>query len=440
MFEFKIIVKSKNSRARVGEFQIPHGKLLTPELAFVATEGEIKAIPKEILPKLPVNLIIVNTFHLWVKNIVDRFSQSQLLHLKGDRDITMTIHNYANSQKPIMSDSGGFQVFSLGFSKVHRVGKIAKIFPGEKIQADDKNNPLGITDEGVTFTYNDQKVILTPELSIQLQQQIGADIIFAFDECTSPLNSHTYTKKAMERTHRWLERCLKENQNYNLKFKHAMGVEKKGFLTARRSGDIHRLSSTGGNEFETGSIANQALFAVVQGGYFEDLRKKSAKFMGKQNVPGFGIGGTLGRSKVDMHKVIDWMIPYLPEEKPRHLLGIGQVRDIFEAVERGVDLFDCVIPTREARHKVLYTKHGRINIKKFRNVNEVLEKGCFCLACKEKLTYRQLIQLFQLHDPRAFFFATVHNIQFYADLMRKIREAIDLKKFSDLKEKIFKSY
>ncbi len=401
MFEFKILAKDPKSKARVGEFETPHGKLLTPEFAFVATEGELKSIPKDILPQLPVNLTIVNTFHLWVKKILSNFKN---------------IHDYANFQKPIMSDSGGFQVFSLGFGKAHGVGKIASIFPDENkkekglLVLRDHDNLLHITEEGVMFNYDKKWFMFTPEMSIEIQKQIGSDIIFAFDECTSPLNSYEYTKKALERTHQWLIRCINEYQLHH---------------------DRDRVGHI---------LKKQALFGIVQGGYFEDLRKKSAKLVGRQDVPGFGIGGTLGRSKEDMHKVIEWTISYLPDEKPRHLFGIGQVRDIFESVERGVDLFDCVIPTREARHRVLYTKKGRINLEKMKNSPDIIDKDCTCLTCSQSVKFDQLTQLFKLKDPRAFLFATVHNIQFYADLMKKIREAIDLKKFFDLKEKLLKHY
>ncbi|MBI4008857.1 tRNA-guanine transglycosylase, partial [Candidatus Roizmanbacteria bacterium] len=414
MFEFNILAKDKKTKARGGEFNTPHGKLLTPELAFVATEGELKSIPKEILPKLPVNLIIVNTFHLWTKQI---------------RPIRLIspIHDFANFQKPIMSDSGGFQVFSMGFSKIHRVGKVANIFPGEQTSYGDKNNLLVITEKGVTFPFNGKKITLTPKKSIELQKKIGADIIFAFDECTSPLNSYEYTKKALGRTHEWLKRCLTELKKAKIPF-------------LRQSPGPYLLGEAVEKNGIELSYNPQALFGIVQGGYFEDLRKESAQFVGNQDVSGFGIGGSLGRTKEDVFRVLEWTIPLLPEEKPRHLLGIGQVRDIFESVQRGVDLFDCVIPTREARHRVLYTKKGRINIKKMRNVNEVLEKHCKCLTCIQSVKYDQLAQLFQLKDPRGFFFATVHNIQFYADLMKKIREAIQQGKFSELKEKVLLFY
>ncbi len=470
MFEFKILARDK--KARAGEFKTPHGKLLTPELAFVATEGKIKSIPNEILPKLPVNLIIVNTFHLWVKKILDNFEvrnpksetnpnnknakSLKKLDLKNSKiasnfDIRISdlqnIHDYSNFQKPIMSDSGGFQVFSLGFGKLHGVGKMTNIFPlsvrhperNERSEWSegshyDLNNLVKITNKGVEFIFNDRKLLLTPKKSIQLQQKIGADIIFAFDECTSPLNSYEYTKKAMERTHKWLLRCLKQLDYQNQKpedtffelLKSPKSLEGKFFKAKKTVSRVLKSSP--------------ALFGIVQGGYFEDLRKASAKFVGKQNVAGFGIGGTLGRSKKDMHNILEWTIPLLPDEKPRHLLGIGQVIDIFESVERGVDLFDCVIPTREARHKVLYTKKGKINLRKMKNVAEVIDKDCRCQVCSNNITMQQLFQLFSLRDPRAFFFSTIHNIQFYSDLMKKIRESIQINRFAQLKEDLLKYY
>jgi len=417
MFNFQIIKKSPKNKARTGIFVTPHGPIETPQLAFVATEGEIKCLPKDRLPYLPVNLIIVNTFHIWVKNILQKIGQK-------------TIHHYANFKKPIMSDSGGFQVFSMGFGKAHGVGKMTNIFPEEsrknQIKSDksdlsglsdlpmnaddsrffpnssDTNNPLKITEQGVEFMFNGQKVLLTPEKSIEIQQKIGADIIFAFDECTSPLNSYSYTKKALERTNQWLIRCLNQLKSIYSKTTHS---------------------------------PPQALFAIVQGGNFEDLRKKSAKYCAQFDVPGFGIGGSLGKTKTDMFHILDWVIPYLPEEKPRHLLGIGQVVDIFQAVKRGVDLFDCVIPTREARHQVIYTRHGKKNLRQMKTVAEVVDKNCQCQLCQEKITFTKLYHLYRLNKPQAFYYLTVHNIQFFSDLLKEIRLAINLNRLDELEKK-----
>ncbi len=422
MFEFELLAKNKKNKARVGEFLTPHGTLTTPELAFVATEAEIKAIPRDILPKLPVRLVIANTFHIWVKNILKHIEKKE------------GIHRHMNYKNVAMSDSGGFQVFSMGFGKAHNVGKIGGMFPGKNYKPDDKNNPLTILEEGVEFIFNGQKILLTPEKSMEIQQKIGADIMFAFDECTSPLNSKAYTKKAMERTHRWMKRCIKVWK---------IGIE-AGQEKRSRKLDKKNLSSNFSlpNPFLnlTSTFHPQALFAIVQGGYFKDLRKISAIFMAKQNVSGFGIGGSLGTTEDEVRDVLEWTIPYLPEEKPRHLLGIGRVKDIFDGVERGVDLFDCVIPTREARHKVLYTKKGKINVRKYRTVDEVVDKHCGCQMCASNVTMKQLNNLFTRKDPRAFFFATVHNIQFYADLMKEIREAIPKNRFLKLKESYLQYY
>ncbi|MBI3620242.1 tRNA guanosine(34) transglycosylase Tgt [Candidatus Roizmanbacteria bacterium] len=386
MFDFTVLAQDSRSRARAGSLTTPHGDLSTPELAFVATEGEVKAIPADKLAGLPANLLIVNTYHLYTKRFIEKIPPGG------------SIHDYVHFQKPIMSDSGGFQVFSLGFGKAHGIGKVAPIFPGYDLRSNDADNPLSITEEGVEFNFDGRKIKLTPEKSIELQKKIGADIIFAFDECTSPLNSYNYTKKAMELTHRWLERCL-------------------------------RLPND-----------KQALFAVVQGGHFADLRQASARFVGKQDVPGFGIGGSLGRSKEEIGRVLDWSIPLLPVEKPRHLLGIGQVEDIFASVERGVDLFDCVVPTREARHKVLYTKKGKVNLKKIKTSEEPLEADCRCPACKSKLTARQLYEYFLKKDPLAFYYATGHNIVFFADLMKRVRDSILDHKLPALKEEMLRYY
>lgn len=419
MFEFEII--KRNKRLRTGIFTTPHGKLRTPELAFVATDAELRSIPREKLPDLPVKLTISNTFHTFTKGLVPAIEKAG------------GVGAYMNYNGVTATDSGGFQVFSLGFGKAHQVGKVANIFPEENTRDKgllilrDHDNLLHITDQGVTFNYDKKLILFTPELSIAIQRHLGADIMFAFDECTSPLNSYDYTRKAMERTHEWLKRCLTEIKKSEDTFLRQSPETPLRGEAAKKS--VSRIFKT-----------NQALFGVIQGGAFEDLRKQSAKFVGKQNVPGFGIGGSLGRSKEDVWKILEWTLPLLPEEKPRHLLGIGQVRDIFEAVERGVDLFDCVIPTREARHRVLYTTKGKINVRKMRTVNEVADRYCSCPMCKQKITLSKLFELFKLSNPEAYYFATVHNIQFYAALMKNIREAIAVNKFERLKKKYLRYY
>lgn len=389
MFEFKITAKHKNSRARTGEFTTPHGVLKTPELATVATEGVIKGLERSTVPTLPINYMIVNTFHIYTKEIL-----SQIEAAGG-------IHTYLNYDRITASDSGGFQVFSLGFGKAHGLGKVGGWFPGKERAESDTNNPIKISDDDVTFQFNGHDVVLNSEKSMEIQHSIGADIMFAFDECTSPLNTREYNIRALKRTHNWLLRSVAAHKGHEDK---------------------------------------QALFAVVQGSEYEDLRRECSQFLAKQDVPGFGIGGPLGKTKQDMLQVIDWTIPYLPEDKPKHMLGIGQVWDIFEGVERGVDLFDCVIPTREARHKVLYTRKGKINVRLSTARNMAIDENCNCEACKNNITQQALAQKFSARDPQAFYYATVHNIQFFADLMKEIRQAIQDNQLPELKEQYFKKY
>lgn len=400
MFRFTITARDRLSKARAGLFHTHHGILQTPELAIVATDGEIKAIPHEIHDQLPLRYNIANTFHIYTKEILPEIDKA------GE------IHTFGNFQSVIATDSGGFQVFSLGFGKAHNVGKIGGLFPDETTddngtmkqwnhETSDIDNPVTITDDGVSFLWNSEVITLNPEKSMEIQHRIGADIMFAFDECTSPLNSKEYTATALDRTHRWIHRCIEAHKPF---------AEK------------------------------QALFAIVQGGAYEDLRIKSAEYMSNLDVPGFGIGGSLGTSKEDMYRILEWTLPRLPDNKPRHLLGIGQIRDIFESVERGVDLFDCVIPTREARHKVVYTKKGKVAVRKMRSVDEPIDHTCECIACAQKITLATIAQLFTDRDPQAYLYATAHNIQFFADLMEEIRNAIANGTFLSLKEEYYLYY
>lgn len=391
MFTFRVIRRDKNSRARVGIFETPHGPLETPELAIVGTNAAFRGLNPDKIPPPRIAYAIANTFHLLVNNNVDKIAAAG------------GIHAFMRYQRVMATDSGGFQVFSLGFGKTHNVNKlgIGAIFPGQNKTESDTDNPLKITEEGVSFPYDGRRIILTPELSIQLQHRIGADIIFAFDECTSSLNSREYTEQALERTHRWLTRCLAAHEAFQQK---------------------------------------QALFPIVQGGAYRDLRERSAKLLAQKDVSGYGIGGSLGKTKEDMHAILEWTIPLLPDTRPRHLLGIGAIRDIFEGVERGVDLFDCVIPTREARHRVLYTTSGRQQIRIGKAVDTVIDKRPGSPTAESGITWRQLALWFQAHDPRAHEYAVLHNIFFFTELMREIREAIASGRFSELKRRYLSFY
>lgn len=357
-------IKAKNKKARSGVLNTPHGKILTPNLAIVATHGSIRFFDKKDHQKAKPELLISNTFHLWVNDKV-----------KGIK-ANGGIHKNLGYKVPIMTDSGGFQVFSLGWGQVHQIGKIAR---GERIIVS-KNfkNPVKITEKGTAFKYNGKKYSLDAKKSMQIQNDIGADIIFAFDECTSPYHSHAYNKQALKRTHDWAKKSLAE---------------------------FKKLNQDG----------KQMLFGIVQGGVYEDLRKQSSKTIGAMDFNGFGIGGSFGEK--EMGTVLDWALSGLPDEKPRHLLGVGKIDDIFTAVEHGVDLFDCVIPTREGRHGVVYTKKGRVAIQK-----------------------TDLVDLYKKDKPKAQKAAVMRNIAFYKNLFKEIRQAVESSKGLGALKKKYKKY
>lgn len=391
MFKFEVKSNNKSQRMRIGVLSTEHCSIETPEIAIVATDAKLRSLPNDRLSDIPLKYLIVNTYHTYTKKIIPKI------------DSAGGIHAYMGlKDKLIATDSGGFQVFSLGFGRKHKIGKI---LPSKEqfaqIGKDDKENPIQITEEGVKFTLDGQDLKLNPEISMELQHKIGADIMMAFDECTSPLNSYEYTKTSMERTNRWLDRSISAHKSY----------EKK-----------------------------QSLFGIVQGGEYQDLREESAKVVGAKDVSGFGIGGSFGDFQEALGTTVGWVTSLLPPEKPRHLLGIGKIRDIFSAVEQGVDLFDCVIPTREARHRMLYTKKGRLYLRKLKHIDEPIDTHCTCRACRENITMKQLWEWFLQKDLRASTYTTLHNVQFYADMMREIRESIENGTFINLKNEYFLRY
>jgi len=374
-FKFKILKKSKKSWARLGLIETPHGEILTPAFVPVATQASVKSLDFKDLENLKAQLILANTYHL---------------HLRpGEKIIKKAggLHKFMHWPHPLMTDSGGFQVFSLGWGKVHRVSKIG-FFPEEIKEKLDQVKPelVKITSEGVEFTshLDGSLHFFSPEKSIKIQEDLGADFIFAFDECTSPLASYQYTKRALERTHFWAKRCLKAKTR-----------------------------------------KDQLLFGIVQGGEFKDLREKSAQFISSLDFGGIGIGGALGKSKKDMFKILKWVIPLLPEEKPKHLLGIGEIGDLKESIKYGIDLFDCVWPTRLARRGILFTEKGRINIenKKYLKDSRPVEKTCSCFSC-QNFSRSYLSHLYRAKEFLAYRLATLHNLHFILSRMEKWRKDI----------------
>ncbi len=430
MFEFKILKKDRRTNARVGLLKTPHGVVETPSYVVVGTHGAVRCLNPEDISKTKTQLIISNTYHLW------RTLGDKLEKFPG-------LHEFMKWNGAIMTDSGGFQVFSLGFGREHGMGKVfsekllslrtrrssapaaeaalhsrsdesgARRTPSsselrellrDNNFSEDNKNLVKVTNDGAYFNDDYGESYLDAETSIKIQEKLGADIIVAFDEPTSPLHDHEYTKESLKRTHAWALRSLK----------------------ARARSD-------------------QVMYGVVQGGAFEDLRKESAEFIGRQSFEGFAIGGSYGESmgapRGDMLSVIRWSTPYLPEEKPRHLLGIGRIEDVFDAVELGMDTFDCVIPTREARHGSLWTKFGRFDIKKGKWTGSFMkiQGDCRCPVCSElKVKRGELYELFKTRDSNAARLATIHNVFFFNDLLRQIRESIKDDRFTEFKDRFLR--
>ena len=392
-FGFRLEARLSGGMARAGVLTTPHGEIHTPAFMPVGTLATVKSLTPDDLLQLGAEIILANTYHLYLRPGPD------LVAAMGG------LHGFMAWPRPILTDSGGYQVFSLGFALEHGVGKIAKTFPGQR--AAPPKQPIRarlarIDDDGVTFIshVDGSTRRLTPEVSIEVQEKLGADVILAFDECTSPLSSYEYTRQATERTHRWALRCL----------------------DARRRPD-------------------QALFGIVQGGAYPDLREESARFIGSLPFHGFAIGGSLGRSKADMHHVLEWVTPLLPEDRPRHLLGIGEPEDLFECVERGVDMFDCVAPTRLGRHGVLYTSDGRLGIRNasYRADSRPPEPGCQCYTCRH-FSRVYLRHLFVAEELLGYRLATIHNLHFILSLVRAIRQSVCDGTLQDLKAAFLTRY
>lgn len=388
--EFEIRNRLAGTGARTGRLHTPHGDVLTPAFVVVGTQAAVKGVTPWELRELGAQILLANTYHLLL-----RPGPEVIAELGG-------LHRFMAWDRPIMTDSGGYQVFSLGFGLEHGVGKIVGMFPDEPAGGRRPRRTGGqparlmrVDDDGVTFTshIDGSRHRLTPEDSIRIQEQLGADIILAFDEPTSPLHDEAYTAQALERTHRWALRCL----------------------DARRRTD-------------------QALYGIVQGGAFRRLREASAAFIGSLPFEGFAIGGSLGRSKADMLAVLDWTIPALAEERPRHLLGIGEPEDLFASIERGIDTFDCVAPTRYARHGVLYTSRGKLTITNaaYQLDPDPIDPDCSCYTC-ESFSRGYLRHLFQADELLAYTLASIHNLHLIVNLVNSIRSAIDRGYYADFK-------
>ncbi len=417
-FKFSIDKKLNGALGRVGVLNTPHGSIETPAFVVVGTKGTVKALSPEQVASLGAQIVLANTYHLYLQPGAEIVAEAGGLG------------KFMNWRGPTMTDSGGFQVFSLGSAFGNKVGKISKHpyleaeLPSkeEEVQAEELEKPAGklakIDEDGVTFKshIDGDEHRFTPESSIEIQHKIGADIIFAFDECTSPTASYEYQKEAMDRTHEWAVRSLAEH--------HKFAMQTHPNLTPN---DAEKIQN------------KQALFGIVQGGRFKDLREESAREISKMNFDGFGIGGSF--EKEDMYNAVGWVNNILPEDKPRHLLGIGEPADLFGGVENGVDLFDCVAPTRMARNGTLYTKDGRINIlnAQFTNDFTQIDSECDCYTCKN-YTRAYVSHLFRAKEMYAATLASIHNLYFIVNLVKQIRQSILDNRFFEFKDSFTKKY
>lgn len=365
--KYTLIKTEANTKARLGKLKTNYGEYDTPMFMPVGTQATVKTLSVEELKSLNSGIILSNTYHLWLRpgeDIID--------HAGG-------LHKFMNWDGPILTDSGGFQVFSLA-------------------------NPKDITEEGVKFKnhLNGDTLFLTPEKSIEIQNKLDSDIAMSFDECPPASASHEYLENSIKRTIRW----------------------------AKRGKDVHK------NE-------NQSLFGIVQGGPYEDLRKISAIETVKLDFDGYSIGGVAndGESTEDMYKAIDYSIPYLPEDKLRYLMGVGEPRDIVESVIRGVDIFDCVLPTRLARHGHAFTRFGKINLKnaKYKEDFTPVDSECDCYTCKN-YTKAYIKHLINAEETLGARLLSIHNIRFLIKLTEDLREAIKNDTIMEYREKFMRDY
>ncbi len=363
---FRLIQTCSDSKARAGELITPHGIVPTPVFLPVASQGTVKALTPEDIENIGLFMILANTYHLYLRPGIP------LIEKMGG------LHRFIAWDKAILSDSGGYQIFSLASLRQ-------------------------VTDEGVVFRshIDGSEHLITPELAIQFQEALGTDIIMVLDECAAYDDSPDKVQRAMRRTHQWAERCQK----------------------AQKRDD-------------------QALYAIVQGGIFTELRHQSAEYLTSLDFPGYAIGGlSLGEPKQVTMAVVEETVALLPENKPRYLMGVGSPEDIVEGVARGIDMFDCALPTRVARNGALFTRLGRVNIRKavYSQMERAIDSDCDCYTCRT-FSAAYLHHLFNCRELSAYRLATIHNLAFISRLLKKIRDAILDGTFGSFKDNFLASY
>ncbi|AYF44794.1 MULTISPECIES: tRNA guanosine(34) transglycosylase Tgt [Halobacteriovorax] len=363
-FQFKVVHEDKKSGARAGVITTPHGEIPTPVFMPVGTHGAIKALPPNFLEDLDTKIILSNTYHLHLS------PGSKLVKKAGG------LHKFMNWPRPILTDSGGFQVFSL--------------------------QRKSIKEEGAEFKdHKGKTILLSPETSIEIQQELGSDIMMAFDECIPYPATREYTKKSIDRTHRWLDRCI-----------------------------------------ESWTNPKQALFGIIQGSTYDDYRDECLDELVKRDLPGYAIGGvSVGEGPELMEKIVKYTGPKMPKDKPRYVMGVGNPEDLCMIWENGIDMSDCIIPTKFARGGTLFTRRGKIRIrhKNYRRDFFPIEPNCKCYCC-QNFTRAYVKHLFDSNEILGQVLATMHNIEFYKNMAEEAREAILDNRYSQWKEDFLKSY
>jgi queuine tRNA-ribosyltransferase len=373
MFKFRVREKDKCSKARIGRFSTPHGSIETPVFMPVGTKGTVKSMTPEDLVATGSQIILGNTYHLYL-----RPGTAVIKKMGG-------LHKFMNWKRPILTDSGGFQVFSLSNDFISH-----KAIPTDAIR---HKNIVKICEDGVEFRsiLDGSKHFFTPKKVMEIEHALGADIIMAFDECAPYGCTKQYTREAMERTHRWAFECVKEH-----------------------------------NKLNAGQKVPQALFPIIQGGMFKDLRIESAKFIASLDTPGLAIGGlAVGEPRDVTWKMVDAILPYLPKNKPRYMMGIGTPEDIKEAIRRGIDMFDCVLPTRLGRHGSAFTGKGLFHVtnEKNKTSGKPLDPACKCYVCKN-YTRSYLRHLVMEKELLGLHLLSYHNIEFLHSVVEKERSRI----------------
>lgn len=364
---YELIKKDSRTKARRGRVNTPHGPIETPVFMPVGTAGTVKAMKPEEVRDMGAQIILGNTYHLYLR------PGHEVVKAAGG------LHKFMNWERAILTDSGGFQVFSLGAMRK-------------------------ISEEGVEFRshIDGSKHMLSPEKSMEIQNALGSDIMMAFDECAPYPADRNYVKNSLERTTRWLKRCKEYHKN----------------------------------------TEQQSLFGIMQGGMYKDLRKQSAEEIVELDLPGYAIGGlSVGEPKEIMYEVMDDCVDFLPADKPRYLMGVGSPDCLFEGVERGIDMFDCVLPTRIARHGMAMTSQGRVNIKnaKYERDFTSLDPNCDCYTCRN-YSKAYLRHLFKSDEILSSMLMTTHNLHFLVNTMAGIRKAIEEDRFLEYKKEFYDSY